>query len=983
MNTNTICVGRDNELERYGDYIRNYDPESSYIFNLHGAGGIGKTILTQQLHEDYRTYLNEKCSNARAVYINASGCFSISSILFKLRMELDDIKDAFEKFDTMYELFYDATGYAKAKEMRELMSEREKGNGTHVEYRLTEEIAEEQKNLAKLILRPVLYAVMKAGISQMMPLIGLVSPFELIEQIKSVMIDKERKEKYIEILEEIRENQSITEKDSLLMKYFREGITGTNIKFFFIDNFQNPEDKQYGEFRFNNIAAMLQFCRDVNAFWFISSRNPLADDYIKNKEELKGLSKASSERMIESAVDRGKVKDLDIIKENILQASSDGSDSDGTPLYSPIVIRILCFVLEKEVERVAAENPGANNYTISATRFKTIPEDLDLAYYFEMGRAIMDLDCFHILSCLDIWDNYSLSVLKEKIQLYILNTKYLLARDSMTELVGENTIKLHERISQALRESPSNRIRYDVYAIMYDTFIEIQKREPISNVEALRNFFELAKAFCNCVKDTDVYEDRKQTAFEAYTEFYLAFLKTVNNIEYPNMTEELLDVYYMVVKAYETFLENADEDDFELIYEAYFELGLLLYDLGKSQAAAEVDKEYLDFARESGGVYGLAGAQNAFAYDLSGRHKYDEAYKYGRESLETALKGIETIGIDEGNTIAAELVNFYRYNFIEPRREFDISKIEELMVQRRSIIEQHRDIFSRLKEMSENDAHKNSRLIQLWELILRARGNFPWYLLQSSELRQEWAKYAISYGIDTYLLRCEYFGKTNRVSFISYHNIGVYLLKYMEYCFEGELNDSEVNFVVGYYEIKEVFEKAFRLRVDYLRKRIEDENELQEQLESYYQRLDEEKILKGVPTFLEIYSREYIENIPRELMLCNMEALESIQYKANACYWIYQVSDNEEERRRELEEAIACVEQVAIVRSIVLGIYHRKTLESMRYAAEFYWKQGQQEEAAKRIKYAFSHLDKEETSDDLYDEYKVLYEKIVSSASNN
>ena len=53
--------------------------------------------------------------------------------------------------------------------------------------------------------------------------------------------------------------------------------------------------------------------------------------------------------------------------------------------------------------------------------------------------------------------------------------------------------------------------------------------------------------------------------------------------------------------------------------------------------------------------------------------------------------------------------------------------------------------------------------------------------------KREKARFALPYGQDTYFLRKFYYGADNPGTLQSYHNTGVYLMKYAQYC------DSEKN----------------------------------------------------------------------------------------------------------------------------------------------------------------------------------------------
>ena len=82
MNENTdekfICIGRQNEQRDLEQYIMDYTIGTSYVVNLYGRGGIGKTVLTKALYRNCDKMNNRgNQQKMKAVYINASGCFDI------------------------------------------------------------------------------------------------------------------------------------------------------------------------------------------------------------------------------------------------------------------------------------------------------------------------------------------------------------------------------------------------------------------------------------------------------------------------------------------------------------------------------------------------------------------------------------------------------------------------------------------------------------------------------------------------------------------------------------------------------------------------------------------------------------------------------------------------------------------------------------------------------------------------------------------
>lgn len=616
---NLICIGRQEEQRELGNFIEGYIPGTSRVVNLYGRGGIGKTVLTQKMYKSYDGFLKDNNLITKAIYVNASGCFDIPELLFRLRMELEDKKYNFEKFDTLYELFYDASRFIQYKNMKRIENEAGLGDDTVRDYTLTAPMVERSGKLSELLLEPLIkyfgpklirlsknnlpkFLIQSAEIAG--PIIDRVPIVNLISEIEQVVEDNQKRERYIAILKDIKSSQGLFPQEEKLIEFFKGALTDEEGKvakesfFFFIDNFQNPDFTTYnGEFAFQNVDTFFIMLREFPAFWFISSRNPLPQEKADFSYSLRGLKYNAAREIISNVKGAKLLSNEEEVAKSILSVASDGKTEEIEDIrYSPIILNILCQVLKKEIENVQSRAPGADEYNVSPELFVEIENQSALTYYFEMGKNSVELDCFHILSCADIWDEYTLSVLRNKIQLYLLNTRFILAQDSMTEVVSTHSIKLHDEIAKALRQSASNRIRYDVYAIMYDAFLEIQEVAPVIDEGILRNFFGFTKAYCKNILD-GVYNYLDADVFDIYTSYYNAFLKSIEKVK-ERITEPLIDIYWAVVKEYKDITKSCGTDDFQAVFDAYHKLGVVVYNCGDSNKASEIDKEYLELVEK-------------------------------------------------------------------------------------------------------------------------------------------------------------------------------------------------------------------------------------------------------------------------------------------------------------------------------------------------------------------------------------------------
>lgn len=998
--TEVICRGREQELEQLREWIDQYSPQESLLINLYGRGGIGKTVLTEKLYKEYGESVKKESQHAEVIYINASGCFTIPELLFLLRMELKNKRFGrgrrrydFEKFDTMFELCYDASRFIQEKNVQKLIQKASVNDTESKNYTITASMEENSGNLAELLLEPLAKSIadifsalnIKVELAEKFveaadvagPIIDRIPIVALISNLRGVIKDREKRNKYIAILQDIRNAQGLFRQERKLVEYFVDAVFSNSEErafYFFIDNFQNPEyqNVQRGEFSFQNIGRLLEMFKNCPALWFISSRNPLPENenHVAYKLKLQGLQREAAVDIIENVPDAVKLNEnnRDEIIANILkvaQDTGDNQDNDNTEekgiRYSPIILDILCQVLEKEIENTKKRALNAAEYTVSPNLFGEVRDNSALAYYFEMGKNAVELDCFHILSCADVWDEKTLSILRNKIQLYLLNTKYILAADSMTEVVGNRSIKLHDEITNALRNSVNNRIRYDVYSIMYKAFLEIQETAPILDEGVLRNFFEFARAYCENIRNS-TYDYLNLDAFDAYTSYYEAFRNSIKKMN-ERISEGMIDIYWAVVREYRLNATKCNVNDLRPVYDAYHDLGIVVYDSGDSKKASEIDAEYLEFVKEANDVHALAKALNALAYDLSANHLYSQAYIHGKDSLKVAMDGVHHFAEEKENEIAGRLYEFYNQFFMLPENNTDICQQGN-----ENVIKQNSDLLNTIYTIPEDE--DNVIIKRLWEQILMTRGNIPWYFIEDKESRVKYGRFALDYGTTTYLLRKYYYGADNPKTLQSFHNTGAYLLKYAEYCSYGTITDLSLNLSDAFVSAANIFNEAFQKRQNALKKlpRVDKEK--------YFLNL-EETLSKEIPGFLEIYSIEEIDECYKgDLAECPNEALESLQYQSYSYYMLSKIQENKANAESFLQKAMFLSDKVTIARSIVLGPCHRKTLESMRYSAEYYFAAGFKEKAGIRIRYAFKHLRGNQISTEQYEEYSRLCDEI-------
>ncbi len=1008
-------VGREQEIEKIKDMIWRYNFHESFVFNLCGQGGIGKTRLTRKISEKAEKFYENTPMRMRekakllSIYVNVSGCKSVPTFLFRFRQELKKQNYDFEKFDIMYQLYYDAAAFSKEQEFQSAEDKKDRIEyGEHGEVRFKEKYLDTVDSLGHLLI-DFFNDYMESTGKQQCVGIGLHAALSLsgLDLIRILYREEKNNEKiqgYVELLKEIDRKSGVLEREETLVQYFLEALDVTDnvAKFFFIDNFQQGN-------QFENLGAVLGILKKIKAFWMISSRDLLPYGHYRTYIELQGLDeKAAVEKIKQSALTlfeseeqlRSCITNFDVISQNIITAvrlSKENPDLGVHPLFlTPMCIQLIEEIKEKQDNQ--DEQSIGNVYNIDSKQFTRRNKKLGEAYYFELGLTGADLDCIHVISCKDVWDKYILTEIRNRLGLYLLNTKYILASNSMMEVVGRDQIKLHEKIKEILFESPNNRIKYDVFEIMHDTFLEIQEKNPILNSALLESFFEFSQQFCTYLLEGN-YSYRGTSAYQEFTNFYRAFKVSVDKQAYKAGGDTLKSLYKKITEFYIVLAKNSfyNEDKWLKAYESFYDRGLYLSNVGDSAGAIDADTIYLKHIKILKDPFRYAKALNSVGFDFSSNHDYENAYQFGTQSLEVAFEGMKKYVEKNSEDVAAKKITDYyeRYFLIgEQPIFFAEEELEE-------IVSEITPVLQEVKQVKKNSA--SAVFQQILEQLLKTRGNIPWYFIHNPQKRQKWSLYAVQFGEITYRLRKAYYGENSQNALVSYHNMGAYKMKLHENERKGVLVVENREYDREFQKCCDIFGRAYSLRVKYLKNRSISKKEISQ----YYQELETDSQDKfGGQKFTDIYSVKMIERIyPREedeldfvdeidflsenvrktitsqkdLRQCNLDALESLQYLSNAKYNVAVSMKEEEEKKKCLDEAIEIADITAVTRSFAMGLRHRKTLESIRYAAEYCYEAGKEDEALKRINYVVENTPSSETQEvpkKVINEYKKLLEKI-------
>lgn len=999
MNTkfaNDNFVGRGTEIEKFREVVENHNWSETEVFNIHGRGGIGKTMLVKEL---YNLVIDMDISKENLVhqfYLNASDCYSVSILLLRLRMALNEqeMRYDFTKFDLMYHFYYDSSVFIHELQINDINP---KASFKEKVKKIDSSIRENKITNIGNVASHIVAIGLAAGetISKNLPLLSQVPLPQLIELIAKDVQNEKKQNQYRELILEVGDSYlNSFEKGQKLMCYFVEAVNTSDIhrsykNVIFLDNFQNE-----GRMRDLNIILDRDgLINKLSALWIFSTRDKINYE-AGHYEELPvdTLDETACENLILKCENIHHLEEQN--KKEVIERIK--QTTRAYPLNLVVAIEVLKKQIAKEMERV----PGQENYKIDVDRFVDMGDDYKkLAFYFEMGKSDIELDCFHALSCMEVWDNYTLTVLKKGIGIYLLNTKNILSNDSLVEEVSGKSLKLHEEIKDNLFDSFNNRIKFDVFEIMHEAFIDIQEKEPIADVEVLYKFFYFTSQFCEGMINGR-HKHLNSTAVAEFKRFYNAFRKSEklfkNSGNQVVFEPYFIDLYVEIVNAYISIAEMSG--DYEEVAEAHkskLDLGIVLYEAGDSQKAERVDREYLDISRKMYEQYGNAlnysFALNAVGVDFSANRKYEEALKLGILSIEIAVEALEEhINETQDDRFVQELLKYYNV-FDSSLSSEQISNYDK---------EKMAGILSELKQEDDRNSLK-----QLFERILVNRGNIPWYYINNiQEVQKKW-QYAVRYGEVTYELRRMYFGEKQTDTLKSYHNCGAYLMKCYELAWEDKIQIENADYEENFREAITIFKNAFYLRCESLEKRADVKGKYEEiakllvksndvDYPQIYTANDLEALLprKGLNQDIGkmIKSGEICRDDDRYmnymLLNCHNDALESLQYLSNAYYCLARVQNNEEDKQRLLKKAIVYGNQATLARMIAIGPKHRKTLESLFYTGIYLKECGNALDARNRVQLAYKSLDSSKVSLEHREKYKrflnVLEEDIKADYAN-
>lgn len=937
--------GRNQDIAILKQKISAYNtPSTSRFLNIHARSGMGKTTLVKNLIDN----LEKNPSNLEGIYefkyADTSDCFSFEQVLLRIRMEFGNSADSFKDFDLLYILFYDYSEYKKIIAQDNFYQKLTNGNGS-LKNRIKDfwKNVKSEKTIAKSVAVIIEIAVGCFALAKDQeifstiagPILSAVNFETILAQMSSVIkSDSEFKE--IQNIFDTAKSLDEYHRNRLLVNYFANGLNNyDNLtkRVIFVDNYNNRTTVDNEDYILGQNSIVTQ----GHAFWIFCSHNDLTmqipniPELKKEEHKLDILDREAVSALVDSLPNSSRLNPdnkneiIDIIHKR----------SNGLPMKLVIFLK----VLEQQLKENINNTPGKEEYYIEPDRFNGNFDDKEgLRFYFEMGKSDLEKDCFRILSCKEVWDENFYDIIRERIQLYLLNTRNLLENDSLIEEITDGKIKLHDEVRESLYDYENNIIKYDVIEIMYKYFLHQQEIQPIGDIDALQSFYTFALELCNGLRNHR-FKHMNISEASAYKKFYLAFHKTIvyldNHFLLSINSTKLYRLYDNIVTKYEEIV-GKDEEYQDVLYN----FGLYLYNIGKVSEASEIDKKYVRFINDKYGknstsnlsdALAYAKAYNAYAYDLSGLQCYNEANQYGQKSIEIAFRSLEETN-DEPD------YNNARHDIVQAIYTLDRTKDMREKEDPLSII---RGNFELLEQ--------DSKTKDLFAQLLKTRGNMPWYWINIPEqLTNKW-EYAINYGYNTWKLRESFYGENNQNTLTSMHNYAAYRIKCSSFALDKKLDITQ-----------KAIEKLLLDSLDTLNalmaKYVASTKFDKDICEAYHDSYD--KIFKDTANMKNVFKEIDIKSLYSDkcfhkdvplataeefndftlLYTNNKMALEAGQYISFAYYCLAKntFSSKQNESIKYINKAILIGDQVLLGKIRLLGEKHKKTIETLNYTARYY-----------------------------------------------
>lgn len=952
-------VGRKKEIAQYLDLLKQFLDEyennaaldcparSSCVLNIYGVGGMGKTSLLKhfvKLTEEERL----SHSNLSCIYLDTSGYDNFIEVLHSIRNKLeffysDPLIPAgnFFEFDTMYTLFYCDKDTDNSESLFKIILSQ------CVKSILISDVAE-------TVIRGILQSqpVDRPEIAVTLITEVIAALPGIADRVRKTVKRKIETEKLLDELKEIQQHLgSAYERQQFMLAAFikeAKNLLEINPVVLILDNLQ--EEGDYGRLLrdYSWLTGRKGLIASITALYVLGGRDSV-DIYMKHLQEenkiryqsialpgiqFENISQFYREKCgLDVKNDTAGIKMLQAacIKKDPVIGKGDEEIENIEELekqqYLPLWMNLAADhynqIKEQKVNRGDVE-------PVKADELGNLKNEEDLCYYFEMHLSEMKRDAFYILSCMDVWDEKWLNLVKERFDNYLLSAVHVLRTNSTVEVLEDNKIKIHDALKESLQKSDRNQLKIDVEEWIFLYFLHMQnightesmifRCEPyaIDNIGELRIY---AYVGMNYIKWIMEKKTRERFTYEhAMDYFQQAFLVSIRMYE---SEEKANDDIISIVR----YLANEADKlwngrKYALEYRRHLTL-LYSYSSRFSDALKESERLLEECEERVSSVPPLSrnfdnyiqicsdrnDAYNGLGYDLGDIWRYPKAAEYGFRSVKNQYSLIKEA---EAYLWFDTLEERQAYKYFLDVCEWGNYEYDE------NELNKNVEILKNTSYYKEREEGKSNGLIRRY---LKARGNIPWYYLRlPAQEREKYEDFEpVLFGRQTFELRRAFYG-WNRFTLTSYHNVSVYLKGEQRYREALEWSS-------------DVYEKAKK----YLKKKFGQEERKAEEERIEKLSLKKMQDLRD----LDLIPEDRIEGAYkkyRELLFCDNLVIEVLQYHSNysLCVALEAVGEN---RKHYIDQAQEEGEGAAVLRYISRNDKDSGFLTSLSFLASYYYAQ--------------------------------------------
>lgn len=988
-------VGRTEEKSEIkrtiNDYLRN-NSEKSYLIDVYGISGVGKTTLLKMIKQEIS---NE--NEAIAIYVDTSADNKFIDILVKLRNELrltvskkdnKQFDSYFFVFDLLYNIFYNSSRIK-------------------VPMPLWEDFLKSTDSFFDIV-----FSNLKTINDRMSCLVNII---KILKKGYDYFKDWSDIEDIINSLEKESKNyggqlSSTYGRQNYLLKLFNKALREFASKhkiIIFLDNFRNNANKLEIYFDKSWFLSNQGLVNSVPGCFVIGEINPITNE-LSNQEGLdieyqsilvKDLGYddivsfyKKSCGLFFNGGELSKVEKRMLIAALNSHEDNNEEEYDETDLksryYYPMYMR---FIAEHYNHIRETKKQNSNNtemITVTVDDLGRLDNLADLSYYFEMNMTEIKRDAFYILSCFNVWNEQWYLKVKERFDNYLLNAKHVLGNFSFVERIDYNELKLHDFVRKMLYKSSNNLIKYDVLEWMFIYFLHMQKINSINDIsfkisneddELIYDIDELVVYTSICLEYIEGINNSKNNYFDqgnAMALFTNALEKSLKKYysDYNTINDEIINLVKAVIEKFKKFNLECDE-----INTLNYRLGLLYSYKSANNGSLEQDKV----------TYSIVDNQCKNLPELSKRNLVNYIFKL---SMKYMCHNAVGYSFGELYNYEAAAVNCWealneQYALLYEAQDYldlttmqkdayiaildflnssnnDISKESINKLLNNINIFKQSEYFK--KYMSNWD---NANFRDIFVPYTKIRSNLPWYYLHlSNEKKRDMNIYSkefnpIYFAIKTYYLRYYLYGKSVIV-YSTKHNISVYLFK-MNYLREAmKLSDQVLEEFVKFEEKIIENNKDKKQNKDL---KIKDKIEQLIALDLFPQE-QLQKILKNNIKYLEF------NNLFSEIIQYRSNYREQIAFK------YYSKSKNYNKMMaKAIEEGLLAL----TLRWVKMNEHHEKIYDSLSYLSRYYYQIGKKDDAKKIIDYVVDKCEKlkidnhsSKMSDEKISSYKILHDKI-------